>query len=327
MKPISLFKTLTFGLLTFISLLSFTSALAAPAQAPNEASASSLGGCPMFPANNIWNRRIDTLPVNAHSTAWINSIGRYTGLHMDFGSGTWDGGPIGIPFNIVPSTLTGVYMGKSQFLWWDESNLGYYPIPASPRIEYGSDHHILMVKQGVCKLYELYAAHKVGSIWHADSGALWDLASNALRPNTWTSADAAGLPILPGLVRYDEIAAGHINHAIRFTAESTAGHIWPARHQTSAANVNIPPMGARFRLKASFNITHYPAKMQVILLAMKQYGIILADNGSDWYISGAPNPTWNNDMLHTLDNITGNSFEAVDESGLMISPSSGEAKP
>ncbi|MGC1378188.1 MAG: hypothetical protein WA821_18300, partial [Anaerolineales bacterium] len=303
-------------------LVSFTPAFASP----TPAEAASLGGCPMFPADNIWNTRIDTLPVSARSTAWINSIGRTTGLHMDFGSGTWDGGPIGIPFNVAPSTLTGVFMGKSQFQYWNQSNLGYYPIPASPKIEYGSDHHILIVKQGVCKLYEIWAAHKVGTVWHGGSGAVWTLTSNALRPNTWTSADAAGLPILPGLVRYDEILAGHINHAIRFTTNNTAGFIWPARHLTSPANPNVPPMGARFRLKASFNISTYPAKMQVILLAMKKYGIIVADNGSDWYISGAPDPRWSNDMLHLLDNITGNDFEAVDESSLMININSGQAK-
>ena len=321
MKSVRLFNFLVFGLLTAL-LVSFTPAFAAPAPAE----AASLGGCPIFPANNIWNTRIDTLPVHARSTAWINSIGRTTGLHMDFGSGVWDGGPIGIPFNVVPSTLTGVYMGKSQFQYWPESNLGYYPIPASPKIEYGSDHHLLMLKQGVCKLYELYAARKVSGVWRAGSGAIWSLTSNALRPYTWTSADAAGLPILPGLVRYDEILAGHINHAIRFTTNNTAGFIWPARHLTSPANPNVPPMGARFRLKASFNISRYPAKMQVLLLAMKQYGIIVADNGSDWYISGAPDPRWNNDMLHLLDNITGNSFEAVDESSLMININSGQAK-
>ena len=319
MKPI--FKFFAFGLLSLIIFASFGSVFAAPNALPH------LGGCQIFPADNIWNTRIDTLPVNAHSTAWVNSIGRYTGLHMDFGSGTWDGGPIGIPYNSVPSTQAGVYMGKSKFLYWDESNLGYYPIPASPKIEYGGDHHILMIKQGECKLYELYAARKVNGIWRADSGAVWNLASNNLRPAGWTSADAAGLPILPGLVRYEEIADGHIDHAIRFTINNTAGYIWPARHLTSPAVPNTtPPMGARFRLKASFNISGYSAQMQVLLRAMKQYGIIVADNGSDWYISGAPNSHWNNTMLHTLDKITGNAFEAVDESGLMISANSGQAK-
>lgn len=319
----SIFRLFTIGLLLALSFGSFNTALAASDQTNYTPG---LGGCPMFPANNIWNTRIDTLPVHARSTAWINSIGRTTGLHMDFGSGVWDGGPIGIPFNIAPSALAGVNMGKSQFLYWSQSNLGNYPIAANPKIEYGSDHHILMVKQGTCFLYELYAAKKVNGIWHAGSGAIWNLNSNALRPASWTSADAAGLPILPGLVRYDELASGHINHAIRFTINNTAGYIWPARHLTSPANANIPPMGARFRLKASFNINGYAPAMQVLLRAMKQYGIIVADNGSDWYISGAPDQRWNNDMLHTLDNITGNSFEAVDESSLMLSINSGQAK-
>jgi hypothetical protein len=188
---------------------------------------------------------------------------------------------------------------------------------------------MLMVKQGECKLYELYDVRKVNGIWHAGSGAIWDLNSNALRPAGWTSADAAGLPMVPGLVRYDEIAAGAINHAIRFTANSTAGYIWPARHLTSDPSAGIPPMGARFRLKASFNISGYSPTNQVILRAMKTYGIILADNGSDWYVGGAPDSRWNNDDttgLHQLDSITGNDFEAVDESSLMVDPNSGQAR-
>ena len=324
MKPTWLFKTITLGLVALISFVSLGTAIAAPPDMTINA-APTIGGCPMFPADNIWNTRIDTLPVHPNSNAWINSIGRNTGLHMDFGSGTWDGGPIGIPLNLVASTYKGVYMGKNKFLYGGQSDLGYYPIPSKPKKEYGSDHHILMVKKGKCKLFELYAAHKVNGVWHAGSGAKWDLNSNALRPDTWTSADAAGLPILPGLVRYGELSSGHINHAIRFTIENTAGHIWPARHQTASPSAGIPPMGARFRLKASFNISTYPAKMQVLLLAMKQYGIIVADNGSDWYISGAPDSRWNNDMLHLLDNITGDDFEAVDESSLMINPNSGKA--
>lgn len=323
MKPI--LKLFVFGLLLLMSFVSFRPALAAANSISSTAPI--MGGCQMFPVNNIWNRRIDTLPVHARSTAWINSLGRSTGLHMDFGSGLWEGGVIGIPFNIVPPTQAGIFMGQSQFTYWDESDLGNYPIPTPLKIEFGGDHHILIVKQGECKLYELYAAHKVGNIWHAGSGAVWNLSSNALRPATWTSADAAGLPIAPGLVRYDEILGGQIKHAIRFTANTTGGYIWPARHQTDAPYLSIPPMGARFRLKASFNIAPYSPQMRVILLAMKQYGIILADNGSDWYISGAPDSRWNNDMLHTLDNITGNSFEAVDESSLMISSNSGAAKP
>ena len=240
---------------------------------------------------------------------------------MDFGSGTWDGGPIGIPYNIVGSTVPKVSV---SFYYPGESDPGPYPIPGSPLIEYGSDHHILIVEQGSCILYELFDASYSGGQWHAGSGAIWNLNSNALRPDTWTSADAAGLPILPGLVRYDEVLSGEINHAIRFTAANTNGYIWPARHLTSnnPSAPQIPPMGARFRLKASYNISGYPAAMQVILQAMKTYGIILADNGSNWYVSGSPDERWNNDMLHLLDNLTGNDFEAVDMSDLMIDSNS-----
>ena len=290
----------------------------------NSAAAASplISGCPMFPADNIWNTPIDSLPVHARSDQWVNTIGRTTGFHMDFGSGTWDGGPIGIPYNIAGSSTPKVTV---SFYYPDESDAGPYPIPTSPLIEYGSDHHILIVDNSDCRLYELFDASYSGGGWHAGSGAIWNLNSDALRPDTWTSADAAGLPILPGLVRYDEIVAGEINHAIRFTAQNTNGYIWPARHLTSN-NPNapqIPPMGARFRLKASYNISSYPPAMQVILRAMKTYGIILADNGSNWYVSGAPDARWNNDMLHLLDSITGNDFEAVDESGLMIDYDSG----
>ncbi|MEO8356950.1 MAG: S-layer homology domain-containing protein [Chloroflexota bacterium] len=276
----------------------------------------------MFPSNNIWNTRIDNLPVHARSDQWVSTIGRNTGFHMDFGSGTWDGGPIGIPYNIVGSTVPRVPV---SFYYPDESDPGPYPIPDNPLIEHGSDHHILIVDPGTCTLYELYDASYSGGTWHAGSGAIWNLNSNALRPDTWTSADAAGLPILPGLIRYDEIVSGEINHAIRFTAENTNGYIWPARHLTSN-NPNtpqIPPMGARFRLKASYNISSYPVAMQIVLQAMKTYGIILADNGSNWYVSGAPDERWNNDMLHLLDDLTGNDFEAVDITELMIDNDSG----
>jgi hypothetical protein len=285
-------------------------------------SAGMLGGCQLFPSNNIWNTRVDNLPVHARSDQWINTIGRSTGFHMDFGSGTWDGGPIGIPFNIVGSGGPKVSV---SFYYPGESDPGPYPIPNNPLTEYGSDHHILIVDNNTCTLYELFDASYSGGHWHAGSGAIWYLNSNALRPDTWTSADAAGLPILPGLVRYDEVVSGQINHAIRFTAASTNNYIWPARHLTSN-NPNapqIPPMGARFRLKASYNISGYPAAMQVILQAMKTYGIILADNGSNWYVSGSPDTHWDNDMLHLLDRMTGNDFEAVDTSSLMVDYDSG----
>ncbi len=283
-----------------------------------------IAGCPVYPLNNIWNTPVDTLPVHARSSAWVSSIGAATGFHMDFGSGTWDGGPIGIPYNVVSGTQAKVNV---TFDYADESDPGPYPIPASPKIEYGSDHHLLIVDKDNCKLYELYDARKVAGTWRAGSGAIWDLYSNALRPAGWTSADAAGLPILPGLVRYEEVLAGEIEHAIRFTAPNTQkAYLWPARHFASnSIDPNLPPMGARFRLKASFDISGFPPKMQVILRAMKKYGIILADNGSPWYVSGAPDPRWDNDMLHLLDALKGSNFEAVDTSSLMQNVNSGAA--
>src|SRR6188474_2287775 len=322
------------GISLFVAMcLFFQSGNIAPVQAeqlPQQksmiADSTVISGCPIFPANNIWNTPIDNLPVHARSDQWVNTIGRYTGFHMDFGSGTWDGGPIGIPYNIVGGNVPRVPV---SFYYPNESDIGPYPIPSNPLMEYGSDHHILMVDNSTCTLYELYDASYSGGTWHAGSGAIWSLYSNALRPATWTSADAAGLPILPGLVRYDEITSGQINHAIRFTVENTNGYIWPARHLTSndPSTPQIPPMGARFRLKASFNISSYPPAMQVILNAMKTYGIILADNGSDWYVSGAPDSRWDNDMLHLLDDLSGDDFEAVDASGLMVNSDSGATQP
>ncbi len=283
-----------------------------------------ISNCPLFPADNILNARVDALPLHPDSDAWINSIGRGEIFHMDFGSGTWDGGPIGIPFNIVPGSTVNKY--TLEFYYPDESDPGPYPIPENPNIEWGGDHHILTVDTDTCTLYEIYDASFNGSSWSGGSGAIWDLNSNALRPDTWTSADAAGLPIFPGLARYDEIVIGEINHALRFTAEHTAGYIWPARHETSDPINGIPPMGARFRLKADYDISGFPHEMQVILQAMKTYGIILADNGSNWYVSGAPDERWDNDMLHLLDVLTGDDFEAVDTSVLMVDENSGEVK-
>jgi hypothetical protein len=278
--------------------------------------------CPLFPADNVLNARVDTLPLHPDSDAWINSIGRDEPFHMDFGSGTWDGGPIGIPFDVVSGGSVNKY--TLEFYYPDESDPGPYPIAENPSIEWGGDHHILTVDTDTCTLYEIYDASFDGANWSGGSGATWDLNSNTLRPETWTSADAAGLPILPGLAMYDEIVAGEIKHALRFTAEDTAGYIWPARHQTSDPQNGIPPMGARFRLKAEYDISGFPTEMQVILQAMKTYGLILADNGSNWYVSGAPDERWDNDMLHLLDVLTGDDFEAVDTSMLMVDENSGQ---
>jgi hypothetical protein len=291
----------------------------------------SVAGCPVLPSDNIWNTRIDRLPVDPNSTAYINSIGASTGFHPDFGSGDWDGGPIGIPYNIVPGTQPKVNV---EFGYADESDPGPYPIPPGAEIEggYGSDgdRHILVIDRDNCVLYETWSTYpNPDGSWYAGSGAVFDLRSHDLRPAGWTSSDAAGLPVLPGLVRYDEVASGEIRHAIRFTAPRTRrAYVWPARHYASSyTTTSYPPMGQRFRLKASFDISGFTAEVQVILRAMKEYGIILADNGSAWYIQGAPDPRWDNDQLvGELRSVKGLNFEAVDESSLMIDPNSGRAK-
>ncbi len=290
-----------------------------------------IAGCAIFPADNVWNTPVDALPVDANSAAYVVTIGADEHVHADFGSGTWEGAPIGIPYVDVDSSQTKVDV---TFDYDDESDPGPYPIPPNAPIEGGSnsdgDRHVLVLERDNCILYELYDAwpQNSGNSWHAGSGAIFDLNSHALRPDGWTSADAAGLPILPGLVRYDEVAAGEIRHAIRFTAPQTRDtHIWPARHDASSLTGNqYPPMGQRFRLKAGFDISGFSAQTQVILRALQKYGMILADNGSSWYISGVPDDRWDNDMLHELGNVQGSAFEAVDESSLMIDADSGQAQ-
>jgi hypothetical protein len=286
-----------------------------------------LGGCLVLPANNIWNAPVDALPVDAHSADYIATIGADTGLHPDFGSGTWQGAPIGIPFIVVPGTQP---MVPVSFDYADESDPGPYPIPPDAPIEGGADstgdRHVLVLDNDTCVLYEMFDAWpQTDGSWIAGSGAMFNFTSNALRPAGWTSADAAGLPILPGLVRYDEVAAGAIKHAIRFTAALTQkAYVWPARHYASnSTDPARPPMGQRFRLKASFDISGFSPQVQVILTALKTYGLILADNGSNWYLSGVPDERWDNDVLHTLDNVKGSDFEAVDCSSLMVDPDSG----
>ncbi|MDJ0925251.1 MAG: hypothetical protein QNJ77_11870 [Acidimicrobiia bacterium] len=289
--------------------------------------------CPVLPADNIWNRRIDDMPVHANSAAYINTIGSTRTLHADFGSGVWPPGsnsPIGIPFVEVRAGQAEVQINYTAY--GSESDPGPWPIPANAPIEGGpdatGDRHVLVIDRDACVLYELFYAFPQGDgSWNAASGAEYDLKSNALRPDGWTSADAAGLPILPGLVTYEEVASGEIAHAIRFTAPQTQqAHVWPARHHASSlTGSQYPPMGQRFRLKADYDISGYSPEIRVILTAMKQYGLILADNGSSWFISGAPDPRWDNDMLHEWDDIPGSAFEAVDVSALMVDPNSGQA--
>jgi hypothetical protein len=298
-------------------------------QASNNTNATSFGGCPLFPGNNIWNRDISTLPVHRNSANFINSIGITGHVHADFGAGLYGGGPIGIPYVVVPGSQPKVPV---SFTYDSESDPGPYPIPTNAPIEGGSqsggDRHVIVVNSGTCNLYEMFSSYpQQNGSWKAGSGAVWNLNSNALRPGTWTSADAAGLPILPGLARYDEVASGLITHALRFTVNnSQKAFLWPARHYASSSiDPNLPPMGLRLRLKASFKISSFSPQNRVILTALKHYGMIVADNGSSWFISGAPDNRWNNNDLHSLGSLAGSDFEAVDESSLQVSANSGQA--
>jgi hypothetical protein len=296
--------------------------------------------CPVFPANNPWNQRVDRLPVARNSAQLIASIGLGVAVHPDFGT-VYNGAPNGIPFAIVSRHTRRVPVG---FDYSDESDRGRYPLPAHVPIEGGprssGDRHVIVVDRDACVDYELFdahplaggsclpparrpaspdrAAHESSGCWHAGSGAIFNLRSNHLRPAGWTSADAAGLPILPGLARYDEVARGVIDHALRFTAARTRrAYVYPARHYASSSNdPSLPPMGLRVRLKASINISGLPSQARVVALALKRYGLILADNGSPWYISGAPNPRWSDDALHQLGRLHGRDFEVVDTSSL-----------
>ena len=281
-----------------------------------------LAGCQVFPATNAWNERIDKLPVAANSATVISSIGN-SGVHADFGSGLWDGSRIGIPYTVVQGKTTP--KSRPRFEYADESDKGPYPIPANVPIEgqpstsNDGDRHALIVDRDSCKLYELYALRRTGGRWAAGSGAVFDLRSNKLRPAGWTSADAAGLPILPGLARWDgDASTGRIDHALRFTVERTRrAYIYPARHDASSSNdASLPPMGLRVRLKASVSIASLPRQARIVAQAMKTYGLILADNGSNWFVSGAPSPHWSNDELHALGSLSGADFEVVDTSRL-----------
>jgi hypothetical protein len=296
----------------FFAAAVFVAALSGSAAALRVPSAP---GCPIFPRSNPWNRRVDTLPVAANSATLIRSIGLDTGLHADFGSGTWDGGPIGIPFDVV---TTKTRRARVSFEYADESDRVGYPIPQRVHIEYGSDHHALLVDRDACRLYELGGLTRAGGRWHAWAGAVWNLRSNRLRPAGWTSADAAGLPIFPGLARWDEAKRGVIDHALRFTAARTRrAFVYPARHYASSSNdPALPPMGLRVRLKASFDVRPFPRQARIVLTALKRYGMLVADNGSDWYITGAPNKGWSNDQLHTLGRVTGSDFDVVDTTSL-----------
>ncbi len=281
---------------------------------PAGGSQTMLGGCSVFPADNAWNKVVTGLAVDANSTNYINAIqNQYSStdarrkLHPDFGSDP----TYGIPFDIVPANQANVPITFTAF--GGESDPGPYPIPPTAHVEAGSDRHVLVLQQGTCKLYEMYNAVKSGSGWNADSGAVFNLNSNALRPAGWTSADAAGLPILAGLVRYDEVKSGKITHALRFTVRNTQhGYIAPATHlASSSTNANHLPMGARLRLKPTFDTSTFHGDAKVILEALKTYGMIVADNGSDWYISGQMGVPWNDNDLNQLKAVPGSAFEVL----------------
>jgi len=279
-------------------------------------SCADLKGAQVFPPDNTWNQDISGCPVDPNSNALIAGIGFNTGLHPDFGT-FWNNAPIGIPYMVVPGTQERVPV---TFQYSGESDPGPYPIPQNPPIEGGpnsnGDRHILIIDRDSWKLYELYDAHpeEGGKRWRAGSGAIFNLKSNDLRPAGWTSADAAGLPIFPGLVRYDEVMIQkEIRHALRFTCQRTRrAYVFPARHFASSfTDSNLPPMGMRVRLKADYDISGFPPSVQVILKALKKYGMILADNGGNWFITGAPDTRWNDEELSALRRVKGSSFEVI----------------
>jgi hypothetical protein len=286
--------------------------------------------CNGFPADNVWNTPVTNLPVNAHSAQWVKSIGRGVDLHPDFGP-SYGAQPVpyGIPITVVSGHHETV---KVHFTYSTESDHVRYPLGSDTKIEggrnAGGDRHAIIVNRATCRLYETFNTRHTSHGWTAGSGATWSLRSNALRPKGWTSADAAGLPILPGLLRWNEVKAGHVNHAIRFTAPvSSRRFLWPARHEAgSRSSSAYPPMGARFRLKASFPIGHFSRDTRAVLRAMKTYGLILADNGSPWYFQGASSTHWPTTLLDQLKTIPAKEFQAVDESSLQRSPNSGRVR-
>lgn len=323
---------LKLSLVTLCLLVACGSAQGELGDGPGEAP--SLAGCDVFPADHVWNARVDHLPVHEDSAAFVDTIGAAATVHPDFGSGLWQGAPIGIPYTTVSAGQPPVDV---TFYYPGESDPGPYPIPADAPVEGappggvapGGDRHVIVVDLSDCMLYEVFDAERQPSgDWDAGSGAVFDLSGYELRPDGWTSADAAGLPILPGLVRYEEVAAGAIDHALRFTAPMTrADHVWPARHDASDLTAQrYPPMGQRFRLREDFDASGFSQQARVVAEALKRYGMILADNGSAWYLSGAPDERWDNDALRDLKQITGADFEAVDASSMVLDPDSARVR-
>jgi hypothetical protein len=295
---------------TALALLLNAAVLALPAATAPAMPLPDAPRCPMMPSTFSTNQRVDHWRVAPNSSGIVASIGLDQGLHADFGSGRWDGSRIGIPFDVVNA---GTPRSKVRFAYAGESDRVRYPIPRHVHVEGGSDRHALLVDRSACRLYELFDLHRSNGRWAAGSGATWNLRSTHLRPRGWTSADAAGLPILPLLARADEVRRGRIDHALRVTVERTRNaYVHPARHEASdLSDPDLPRMGERLRLKRSVDISGYPRQARIVLKALKRYGLIVADNGSDWYITGAPDRRWDNDQLHALGGITGRDFEVV----------------
>jgi hypothetical protein len=286
--------------------------------------------CTVFPADSVWHANISKLPVDSHSAAWVKNIGKSDDLHPDFGPSF---GAQPVPYGMAITVVGGGHKKVPvTFTYASESDKVHYPLGSDTKIEGGKnasgDRHALVVDKSTCRLYETWETRQTSHGWTAGSGATWSLKSDKLRPKGWTSADAAGLPILPGVLRYAEVKAGFVDHAIRFTAPVTSTHyLWPARHEAgSQSSLNYPPMGARFRLKASFSMKGYTRSARVVLKAMQTYGLILADNGSPWYFQGDDSTHWGNTLIGELKTIPARDFQAVDESSLEISPNSAAAR-
>jgi len=281
--------------------------------------------CKVFPADNWWHADVSHLPVHPRSAAWLAHMSTGRDLHPDFGPSYGDGPNYGIPITVVGGSHQKVWV---RFDYASESDHVRYPLGADTRLEGGGDRHAIIVDKSTCRLYETWATRHTSSGWRAGSGATWSLGSNKLRPDGWTSADAAGLPILPGLLRWNEVKAGRVDHAIRFTTDRTArAHLWPARHDAGSGGIaSYPPMGARFRLKASWSAAGLGPYARVVVKAMKTYGLVLADNGSPWYFQGERNAQWPEGLIEDLKTIPASAFVAVDTSGLRVNPDSAQVR-